>query len=148
MKIMKLLIFLIITPLFLFGCISEFGKPSEWVPTVPLIDLLNKPAQWQGKKIRVEGFFKYEPEGDAIYLTKADLEQRNRDKAIFLNLDDPALRIPYGEHEINKKSREFWVTLSLRMHTGKPASVTGVFKIAPFEELNLNYIEVSQLILK
>jgi hypothetical protein len=145
---MKRLIFIMILPLFLSGCISEYGKPSAGVPAVPLIDLLNKPTRWQGKKIQVEGVFNYELEGDAIYLSKADLEQRNKEKAIFLRLDDPALRIPYGEHEKNNEMRQFFVALSLRMHIGKPASVEGVFKIAPFDGLNLSYIEVSQLILK
>lgn len=132
----------------LCGCINEYGAPSAGVPIVPLADLLNNPAKWSKHKIRVEGFFIYELEGDAIYLTKADLEKRDTKKAVFLGLDNPALRIPYATAGIANKWRQFIVIISLRRHKGKLASVTGVFEVKPYGGLNLGHIEVSQLILK
>jgi hypothetical protein len=143
---MSRLLFIIILPLLISGCISEYGKPSAGVPTVPLVDLLNDPARWNGQKIQVGGFFNYELEGDAIYLSKADLKQRNLKKAVSLGLDDPVLQIQYGARDKTSKWRQFLVSLSLRLHKGKPVAATGVFEIKPFGGLNLGHIEVSQLV--
>ncbi|KAB0665682.1 hypothetical protein F6V25_08145 [Oryzomonas japonica] len=145
---MNRLIPITILSLCLCGCISEYGAPSAGVPSVPLADLLNNPAKWNKQKIRVDGFFIYELEGDAIYLTRADLEKKNSNKAVFLGLDDPALRIPYATDGIANKWRQFIVTMSLNRHRGKTASVTGFFEVMPYGGLNLGHIKVSQMTLK
>lgn len=131
------------------GCINEYGKPSsERATPIKIADLAQAPAQWKGKLVEAEGAFNWELEGDAIFETKEDLKQKNRKKAISLILDDPSLRIPYGEHDKSGIWRKVFVPLSLRLHIGKPAVVTGVFQTESFGSLYAGSMTVTQLTLK
>lgn len=135
-------------PLLITGCISEYGKPSERPTRVKVSDLLQDPARWKGKLVEVEGAFNWELEGDAIFQTKEDFEQKNRKKAISLILDDPSLKIPYGEHDKSSIWRKTIVPLSLRLHRGKQAVVAGTFETESFGGLYAGSMTVSHLTLK
>jgi hypothetical protein len=136
-------------PLLLTGCINEYGRSSTGTATpIQISDVLRDPVRWNGKLVQVEGSFNWELEGDAIFQSKDDLKQKNLKKAISLGLDDPALRIPYGEHDKNNIWRKFFVPLSLRLHIGKPAMVTGIFKTESFGGLYAGSVTVTQLSLK
>lgn len=147
---MKKMTFTIIAlSLLISGCINEYGKPpSERATRINISDLLQNPVQWKGKLVEVEGAFNCELEGDAIFETNQDQKQKNWKKAISLGLDDPALKIPYGQQDKNSFWRKIFVPLSLRMHIGKPAVVTGVFKPESFGSLSAGTITVKQLSLK
>lgn len=135
--------------LLICGCINEYGKPpSERATPIKISDLVQNPAQWKGKLVEVEGAFNWELEGDAIFETKEDLKQKNLKKAISLGLDDPALKIPYGKQDRNSIWRRLLVPMSLRVHIGKPAVVTGVFQTESFGGLYSGSIRVTQLSLK
>lgn len=146
---MKLLTFsILLLPLLISGCINEYGRPSAGAEAVQISDVLRNPSWWNGKLVQVEGAFNWELEGDAIFQSKDDLKQKNRGKAISLVLDDPALKIPYGEHDNSNMWRKIFVPLSLRLHIGKPALVTGVFRTESFGGLYAGTMRVTQLSLK
>lgn len=147
---MKRLTFTIIAlSLLIGGCINEYGKPSsERATPIKIADLVHSPEQWRGKLVEVEGVFNWELEGDAIFETKEDLKQKNLKKAISLSLDDPSLRIPYGEHDKSDVWRKVFVPLSLRLHIGKPVVVTGVFQSESFGSFYAGSITATQLTLK
>lgn len=147
---MKRLTFTIIAlSLLIGGCINEYGKPSpERATPIKFADLAQNPAQWKGKLVEVEGAFNWELEGDAIFETNEDLKQKNLKKAISLGLDDPALKIPYGKQDKNSIWRKILVPMSLRLHIGKPAVVTGVFQPESFGGLYSGSIRVTQMTLK
>jgi len=145
----QLTVAIFLLPLLITGCINEYGRSSAGTATpIQISDVLRDPAHWNGKLVQVEGAFNWELEGDAIFQSKDDLKQKNLKKAISLGLDDPALRIPYGEHDKNNIWRKVFVPLSLRLHIGKPAVVTGVFRTESFGGLYAGSITVSQLSLK
>jgi hypothetical protein len=112
------------------------------------MDLLKDPTRWEGKIVQVEGIFNFELEGDALFVSNKALTDRNLKMAISLGLDAPVLAIPYGQNKDYGYWRKFIVPLSLRLHKGKTASVTGVFKIKSPGDLYSGRIEVTQLILK
>ena len=58
---------------------------------VSLIQLIADPGRWDGKEVRVIGFARFEYEGDALYLSKADY---------LLGLSESAigLYVPYSEY--------------------------------------------------
>jgi len=145
---MKRLIIILLTVLLLSGCIKEYGKPSEVLTEVKISDVYQDPARWKGKLIKVQGAFNWELEGDAIFESKEDLKQRNTRKAISLTLDDPSLKIPYGQQDKNSLWRKILVPLSLRTHIGKPAVVTGVFRTESFGGLYAGNMTVTHLTLK
>jgi hypothetical protein len=149
MKIMrKLTLFLLFSLLLLPGCISEYGKASTDAEPVPLAKLIQDPTRWDGKTVMVEGFFNYELEGDAIFLTNTDLKDRNLKKAVSLGLDNPELKIPYGQNDNNSWWRKVLVPLSLRSHIGELAVTTGKFSTSSFGGLYIGHIEVTKLKLK
>lgn len=146
---MRRLIFtIILLPLLITGCINEYGRPSAGATAVQMSEVLRDPTRWNGKFFQVEGTFNWELEGDAIFQSKDDLKQKNLKKAISLVLDDPALGIPYGEHDKSSIWRKIFVPLSLRLHIGKPAVVSGIFRAEPFGGLYAGSMRVTQLSLK
>lgn len=130
------------------GCVSEYGKPTNTKVVVPLIDLLKNPVKWEGKVVQVDGVFNFELEGDAIFASDKDYKSHNLNMAISLNLDDPNLAIPYGQHNNYSYWRKFIVPLSLRLHKGKTASVVGTFKAKSYGNLYNGHIDIERLILK
>jgi hypothetical protein len=130
------------------GCINDYGRPAEGATRVTFSDLLSDPTRWKGKVVELEGAFKWELEGDAIFETKEDLRQKSLKKAISLRLDDPALRIPYGKQDKSSIWRKTVVPLSLRLHVGKSAVVTGLFETESIGGFYAGSIRVSHLSLR
>jgi len=141
------IIFSLIVLVLVSGCVSEYGKPTKSKVVVPLTDLLKDPVKWEGKVVQIDGVFNFELEGDAIFASAKDYKTHNLNMAISLNLDDPNLAIPYGQHNNYNYWRKFIVPLSLRLHNGKTASVVGVFRAKSHGNLYIGQIDVECLIL-
>jgi hypothetical protein len=64
-----------------------FGKPNSDAIIVPLVGVLARPTDYDGRLIRVVGVIRVEFEGNSLYLTKEHYLNRIHDNAIWVSLD-------------------------------------------------------------
>lgn len=70
--------------LMLFSIVVPAANVTE---SVSIINLISTPEKYEGKKIRVVGIAKIEFEGNAIYLSKQDLENAYYKNGLWLTLN-------------------------------------------------------------
>jgi hypothetical protein len=72
-------------PRFTFRNLGDVRRDSE---TVSLIRLVSNPEAFEGKAVRVEGILRVEFEGDALFLSEADLRHRISKNGIWIDIPE------------------------------------------------------------
>ena len=89
---MKYLI--VLTSLLFFSCssINNKAKSNEKSEKISMIQLISNPEKYHKKRIRIEGYFYIEREGNAIYVSKSDFENLIFKNGIYLNISTEFLK--------------------------------------------------------
>lgn len=61
------------------------------IPDVSIIQLIATPERFNGKPVRLTGWFIYEPNGTAVYLTPDDADLRNTSNGLAVEIDEKKL---------------------------------------------------------
>ena len=77
-----------------FGCLAIGPNPAvrgaqsdQREPLgISLLQLIATPTAFEGKRVRVVGFLRFEFEGDALYLHREDFEHRITKNAVWLDI--------------------------------------------------------------
>jgi hypothetical protein len=84
---------LILIMCFLFSCrsISEVKSSVTNSETISLITLSANPEKFHNKSVRVQGYFMFEHEGNAIYVSKSDYTNGLMKNGVYLHIDKSIL---------------------------------------------------------
>ena len=87
---------------FLSSCrsINDLKASANKSETISLITLVANPEKFHNKNVRVQGYFMFEHEGNAIYVSKSDCTNGLMKNGVFLEinkniLDKMGIEIPY-----------------------------------------------------
>lgn len=82
----RLSVFLIILS-FTFGCKTVKNDIDSSFEKISMIQLIANPEKYHLKKIKIEGYFVFEHEGNAIYFNKSDYQNMLFKNAVFLSIN-------------------------------------------------------------
>ena len=82
-------VILIVIMCSLFSCrsISEVKSSVSNSETISLITLIANPEKFHNKSVRVQGYFMFEHDGNAIYISKSDYTNGLMKNGVFLQID-------------------------------------------------------------
>ncbi|WP_375239928.1 hypothetical protein [Aurantibacter sp.] len=84
----RILFIVFLSTLYCSCSAQKNNKTTENATTVSIINLISNPLKYHNKKIILNGYLKFEHEGNAIYLNKEDYLSTNSINAIYIRISD------------------------------------------------------------